>query len=420
MATDSNRKSVRLTDSKVKAMKPGATTARVFDSVVLGFHIRVTPAGAKSFAVTFQRPGGTKVHVTIGSAGTWSVDKAREQAAKLREVHDAGKDARAHMLGERNAQDVAALVDLWREDYRSKLKPSTRRSHESLIKQVILPALGSRLVKDLDRASIKAMYKKEKQDHPTGANRAIEVLSRLLTIAEDEEWRPLQSNPCFRFPKEKETPCQRVLTAAELCRLEASISALVTAGRLDQVAADLIRFLALSGLRTGEAGNLKWTDIDLDRGVMVIRDHKTSKTVGPKHLPLNTPLQAILSRRAGDKLGKLVFPGLVAGKPIQGLRNMWLRVLARKGCNLGDATPHDLRRTFMTTLAELGYPQSIGDVLLGHSLGKIRDTYTNLSMDGILSTASEDAAQWIAAAMRGEKPKNGAKVTAPQGAAVMA
>jgi len=74
----------------------------------------------------------------------------------------------------------------------------------------------------------------------------------------------------------------------------------------------------------------------------------------------------------------------------------------------------------MTTLAELGYPQSIGDVLLGHSLGKIRDTYTNLSMDGILSTASEDAAQWIAAAMRGEKPKNGAKVTAPQGAAVMA
>ena len=273
MATDSNRKSVRLTDSKVKAMKPGATTARVFDSVVLGFHIRVTPAGAKSFAVTFQRPGGTKVHVTIGSAGTWSVDKAREQAAKLREVHDAGKDARAHMLGERNAQDVAALVDLWREDYRSKLKPSTRRSHESLIKQVILPALGSRLVKDLDRASIKAMYKKEKQDHPTGANRAIEVLSRLLTIAEDEEWRPLQSNPCFRFPKEKETPCQRVLTAAELCRLEASISALVTAGRLDQVAADLIRFLALSGLRTGEAGNLKWTDIDLDRGVMVIRDH---------------------------------------------------------------------------------------------------------------------------------------------------
>jgi len=31
-------------------------------------------------------------------------------------------------------------------------------------------------------------------------------------------------------------------------------------------------------------------------------------------------------------------------------------------------------------------------------------------MDGILSHASEDAAQWIAAAMRGKAPKPGSKV----------
>ena len=64
----------------------------------------------------------------------------------------------------------------------------------------------------------------------------------------------------------------------------------------------------------------------------------------------------------------------------------------------------------MTATVELGYPPAIGDTLLGHSLGKIRDTYTRLSMDGILRNASEDAAQWIAAAMRGEAPKPGVKV----------
>jgi len=180
MSSNGPRKSIRLSDSNVKALKPAGTVIRVFDSVVQGFHIRVTPAGAKTFAVTFQRPGGAKVHVSIGSAGTWTVDKAREQAAKLREVHDSGKDARAHLQGQRNAQDVAALVKLWEEHYRNLLKPSTRRSHDSVIKCVILPALGKRLVKDLDRPSIKVMYRKELKVHPTGANRAIEVLSRLM------------------------------------------------------------------------------------------------------------------------------------------------------------------------------------------------------------------------------------------------
>jgi len=203
---------------------------------------------------------------------------------------------------------------------------------------------------------VKALHRKEARLHPIGANRMITVLSRLMNIAELEGWRPRATNPCYRFPKTTETPCQRVLTAAELARLEASIGNLEASHKLDEIAADLIRFLALSGLRTSEAANLKWADIDMDRSTITIKDHKTSKRFGPKTLPLNTALRAILQRRAGAVLGALVFPGLRVDAPISGLRKMWLRVLAVKGCELGDATPHDLRRTFMTTCCELGYP----------------------------------------------------------------
>ena len=70
----------------MKDLKPAGIVNIVIDSVVQVFHIRVTPAGAKTFAVTFQRPGGVKVHVSIGSAGAWTVDKAKEQSAKFREV----------------------------------------------------------------------------------------------------------------------------------------------------------------------------------------------------------------------------------------------------------------------------------------------------------------------------------------------
>ena len=84
---------VRLTKSRVEALQPGDTVLRVFDTVVPGFHVRVSLGGAKAYACSFQRPNGAKVHVTIGRAEVISVEDAREQARQLREVHDNGEDA---------------------------------------------------------------------------------------------------------------------------------------------------------------------------------------------------------------------------------------------------------------------------------------------------------------------------------------
>jgi len=57
-------------------------------------------------------------------------------------------------------------------------------------------------------------------------------------------------------------------------------------------------------------------------------------------------------------------------------------------------------------------PPSVGpqDALLGHSLGKIRDTYVHLGSQGIMAIASQETADWIAAAMAGAKVKAGVKV----------
>jgi integrase len=442
--------SVVISDTTVQEARPNKDPKtgkplmhKIWDSRVPGFHLRVTPAGFKSFCVRFNKVGGKKVDITLGPATEWTVAKARARAQKLREMHDEGKDARAHVKDQRSAEDMKALVDLWREHYRGKLKPSSQKSYDSIIKCIIIPGIGTRLVKDLDTKSVLALHRKEAKENPIGANRMITVLSKLMNIAEAEGWRVGVKNPCYKFEKGEETPSDRVLTAAELARLEAAMNGLETAwaaeaekadaergvkGKkhaavptLDPIAADLIRFLALSALRTSEATKLRWKDIDLDKNTMRFDDHKTSKKMGPKVLPLNDPLREILDRRSKQKLSPLVFPGLKLGKadkdgkrhlgPIQGLRKMWLRILKVEGTKLDDVTPHDLRRTFASVCVELGYPTAIADTLLGHSLGKITDTYVRLSVDGILSTASQDTALWIAVAMRGEKPKNGEKVT---------
>jgi len=419
MAERQQQTRVSLTDTRVKDARAGTSVIRIWDSAVPGFHLRITPAGAKSFCVAFQRKDGKKVNLTIGKAETWTAKAASEKAAALRKLHDEGKDARAYVQEERSGHDVDALIKLWREDYRHGLKPTSQASYDSLMKVVISPMLGKRLVKDLSYQDVKDLHRKTKKGgHETNANRAVAVLSRLISIAEKEGWRAQGTNPCGQLEKPSEKPRSRVLSAEDYAALEAALVALVAAGstegkakvdKLDPQAADLIRFLALSGLRKGEALALRFADVDLERGVMRFEDHKTAEQAGTKVLPLNSHLRAIIQRRSSQKLGAYVFPGRkLNGDPIVGLAKMWVRVVDQ--AKLADVTPHDLRRTFMSTSMELGYPAAIGDALLGHSLGKIRDTYVHLGSEGIMATASQETADWIAAAMAGQKVKSGMKV----------
>ena len=56
-------------------------------------------------------------------------------------------------------------------------------------------------------------------------------------------------------------------------------------------------------------------------------------------------------------------------------------------------------------------PLATANILLGPSLGTIRDTYIRLDSDGILGLASTDTSNRIAAAMAGKKVKAYEKVS---------
>jgi integrase len=136
----------------------------------------------------------------------------------------------------------------------------------------------------------------------------------------------------------------------------------------------------LTGLRTGEVINAKWTEIDLERKTWIIpperlKDRKTRTE--PHRVPLSPQVVGIL--KALPRIGEFVFPGLKPGKP---LSNMAMLSML-KDMNKDESgeprwtdpksgraiTPHGLRATFRTWGEDAGFLRDLLEEALGHQIG---------------------------------------------------
>ena len=163
---------------------------------------------------------------------------------------------------------------------------------------------------------------------------------------------------------------------------------------------DLMRFLLLTPLRIGEAGGLRWAEVDLTRGWIRIGGARM-KNGEPHELPLSEPALTILKARerypgarnsrartggsASDRemerdheKNSLVFPTPKAGEALQS----WTRLTARVRRAIGhDALPadrqfrwHDIRRSFVTHLAE-EFDEAALDAMLAHRRKGVAGVY---------------------------------------------
>jgi integrase len=154
-------------------------------------------------------------------------------------------------------------------------------------------------------------------------------------------------------------------------------------GRLpNTVTADLVQLIIAIPCRRGEAAIARWRDIDLATKVW---HQPTSKNNDPHDFPLNDRAMTILARRlsaTGGHRDDFVFPGPRANKAFCGWSNLIEAITAR----IDPATPvtagwrlHDMRRSFVTHLAEAGHDETVLDLIINHrashSRGGIRGVY---------------------------------------------
>lgn len=404
--TRQERQRQKITKRVVDAMASGTT---IWDTDLTGFGVR-RQVRDPSFILKYSFNGKQRFH-TIGQHGPLTVDQARTEAKRLIGLIASGVDPKAAPAEKIEAITVKTLCERYLLEGPS-FKPDKRASSwstdQSNIIRHIIPLLGEHLAGEVRESHIirfiAAVTRGEtKADEKTGyrgraivdggkgtAARSLAVLSAAYTYGIRAGL--LSENPTKTVKPPKGEAPGRFLSPDEWTRLGQTLSNLEKAGRYKPFL-DAIRLLALTGCRRSEITNLKWEEVDLQRGVLNL---KTSK-VGARSVPVSDQAIALLGEIPRSNL--FVFPSSRGTGPIIGIQKVWGEI--RDIAELGQIRLHDLRHSFASQAVNAGASLYMTGALLGHRQSKTTQRYAHLQADPLRAVATE-AARGIDLALKSE------------------
>jgi integrase len=408
----------KINKSKIDAAHADTQDIWLWDTVVKGFGIRCRKRtakgkiGSKTYFLKYGS-GNDQKWIRIGVHGSpWTVDKAREKALGLLGQFVTGEDPADIRNQRKRDLTISGLCQLYLDEGCAHKKPNTVEIDAGRIKRHIVPLLGRKKARDLDRRDVDKLLKdvadgRTATDERTKArgraivtggrgtaNKAVALLSAVMSFAVDR--RLVDTNPVLGVKKYREGRKERYLSADELKRLGDALEA--AEGRELPGALTAIRLLALTGARRGEILNSEWSQVDFERSILILPDSKT----GHKVLLLGAPAMDVLTSTIRIEGNPYVCPGKTPGKPIVNVQKIWNRIRTEAG--ISDVRLHDLRHSFASVSAAEGDSLIVIGRLLGHSNPMTTERYAHLADDPIKRAADKTSSR-IAAMMGVENSK---------------
>jgi integrase len=393
-----------LTAVATKNHRPSKRTRReVPDGGCAGLYLVVQTSGHKSWALRFRRPNGRTAKLTLGPvdlSGKEAADdpvvgtpltlvsarrlaaEVHRQRARGRDVvadHDASKRRQRFEHATRAASMFSAAARDFVEQHAMK---KTRRWQNTarllgldpnidleIINAGLCDRWADRAAAAIDGDDIHALIdetkrlgvpgRKRRSDKPTEglARTMLTTMSAMFTWLVQR--RRVEKNPCagVQGPSKAE-PRDRVLSAAEIVKFwRATDSVLPPYGAA-------LKLLLLTGCRREEcAGMRRQSELSDDLSTWTIPGART-KNGKPHVVPLPPLARKIIA--AIPAAGDLVFT-TNGSVPISG----WGRVKRRldKAMKVPAWVIHDLRRSFVTGLAELGVQPHVIELCVNHTSG---------------------------------------------------
>lgn len=367
-----------LTKTAVERLQPDpAKEYLVWDTSLKGFHVKVSPNGARRYYVYFRTRDGLQRRPLLGEHGTVTCEQARTAAKSMLSEAALGGDPTAARAA---AKAMTTLKVFFEEtllpDQQRHTKPRTYYENELRWRKHIEPLFGNRRLDKLAVADVRRLHNKMAET-PIAANRTMMLIRLAYNKAKD--WKILPSdfeNPTTGVEFFAEKAKERYLKVEELQALWGALDAAEAAGKESPYALAAIRLLIATGARRDEILTLSWDSYDEAAGALRLADSKTGKkTIWLNELAVRTLENLKALRPEGNTY---VICGHNHGGRLKGFHRIWDRI--RTAAGLADVRAHDIRHSFASFGAgQGGLGLSVIGNLLGHHDQRTTKRYAHIA-----------------------------------------
>jgi integrase len=437
-----------LTDAAIRKYRATGEKRIIRDALARSLYLIISESGTKSFGMRFRRPDGKAGKLVLGPYDVsgqeltedpvvgmpLSLAAARMLAAKIHRERALGRDpigehkARKHRrrseIAEQAANSFGALV---RKHIEEHCKPKLRRWDSTArllgLDRNLNPIAGGlaerwadRDIRQIDSHDIYNLITEAREVGVPGipATRQATSESRALAlyaaISSLFGWcikhRRIDANPVKGVFKPAASRARdRVLTTDEIRSFWAA------ADTISGLAGAAVKLLLLTGSRVSEIAEMEWAELADDLSQLNLPATRT-KNKKPHVVPLAPIAREIIA--GVPRIAGSAFVFTNTGKsPIQN----WAKIKRRldAAMAIGPWRLHDLRRTCVTGMAELGIRPDVIELAVNHASGRssVAGVYNKSELLPERRAALERWAAHVAGLVSGE-PTNIVALRAPR------
>ena len=368
-----------LRDVTAKAIKPNDKP--IPDGTVTGLRLHPTKTKARgAWKLRFVSPEtGDRRDMGLGIYPDITINEARRLANQARSQIALRIDPISARTSEKKAAQIEANI-LTFEDAAQKVHTNSKAGwkngkHQAqwitTLRTYVFPNMGHKLLSEIDVNDVAESLRPIWLTKTETASRVKQRIHHVL------EWACAQQiivgNPVngvkHLLPKQPSTSLRVQNFPAMPWRIiprfvEEDI------GDVDNVSRNLLLFVILTAVRSGEARKAKWSEFDLKQRIWTIPASRM-KAHTMHRVPLSGPVLKLLEKQQQKSSKRdLVFPSPRAGGE---LTDMALTSFLRKHRAVSDtlgrsATAHGFRSSFRDWASENGYPRDYAERALAHKI----------------------------------------------------
>jgi len=359
---------IKLTDQFIRGLQPSTNRKEFYDEITKGLCLRISTTGKKSFSYEYY-VGGKKKRLTLGEYGVISLKSARVQVKEAKGKLIQGIDPKSEIEERKNnlSTTITNIASAYENKHISQLADKTQTEYKRYLNEHIIPEFGDYEIKNLTKQMIVQYLDKIalEDGYKVTANRIKATLSGLYTFHIEQGNDIL--DPTKSIKKYKEVSKDRVYSNSEIKELWYFFDNMV------EPTGSLYKILLLLARRKNETWSAKWEHIQDNTWTFPAENVKTSNLFILPVSDITNEILKNLKDLSGDSEYIFQSPRI---NDYHIVSDSTAKKNVRDNTSIKDFTAHDLRRTAITKLSEIGTSRDVAEKISNHSQGSRNNSFS--------------------------------------------